>query len=168
MLKHMEKELMYSTERFFSACTVLPFAKNRTFLAYVGNLVCKIQMVIVDMLQRFCMVVMYLDSETIFCCLPFLDLLYMFLKSNQQGRRKVWKSKGAWITAVGIICPPGWDRVNCLAKNWGGLKPPPSPPTCDGPEVRTILITKYHSSHLLAFSENLNFKRKTPFLLSCP
>ena len=89
MLKHMEKELMYSTERFFSACTVLPFAKNRTFLAYVGNLVCKIQMVIVDMLQRFCMVVMYLDSETIFCCLPFLDLLYMFLKSNQQGRRKV-------------------------------------------------------------------------------
>ena len=20
---------------------------------------------------------------------------------------------------VGIICPPGWDRVNCLAKIWG-------------------------------------------------
>ena len=34
---------------------------------------------------------------------------------------KVWESGGAWITVVGIICPPGWDRVNCLAKNWGLL-----------------------------------------------
>ena len=50
MLKHMEKELMYSTERFFSACTVLPLAKDRIFLADVGDLVCKIQMVMVDML----------------------------------------------------------------------------------------------------------------------
>ena len=24
---------------------------------------------------------------------------------------------GSWITVVGIICPPGWDRVNGLAKN---------------------------------------------------
>jgi hypothetical protein len=58
MLKHMEKELMYSTERFFSACTVLPFAKDRIFLADVGDLVCKIQMVMVDMLQKFCMYVL--------------------------------------------------------------------------------------------------------------
>ena len=39
---------------------------------------------------------------------------------NVQARRKVWKSGGAGSTVVGIICPPGWDRVNCLAKNWGG------------------------------------------------
>ena len=32
------------------------------------------------------------------------------------GRRKFWKSEGASNTVVGIICPPGWDRVNCLAK----------------------------------------------------
>ena len=30
---------------------------------------------------------------------------------------------------VGIICPPGWYRVNCSAKHWGGWSPPP----CDGP-----------------------------------
>ena len=29
-----------------------------------------------------------------------------------QARRKVWKSGGAGSTVVGIICPPGWDRVN--------------------------------------------------------
>ena len=41
-----------------------------------------------------------------------------------QVRRKVWKSGGgACIIVVGITCPPGWDRVNCLAKNRG-----PSPP----------------------------------------
>ena len=39
------------------------------------------------------------------------------------------KIRGAGSTVVGIICPPGWDRVNCLAKNWG----PPSPPAGDGP-----------------------------------
>ena len=33
-----------------------------------------------------------------------------------QGRRKVWKSGGARSTVVGKICPPGWDRVSCLAK----------------------------------------------------
>ena len=27
------------------------------------------------------------------------------------------ENTGAWITVVGIICPPGWDRVNGLAKN---------------------------------------------------
>ena len=27
---------------------------------------------------------------------------------------------GARSTVVGIICPPGWDRVNCSAKNWEG------------------------------------------------
>ena len=48
-----------------------------------------------------------------------------------QGRRKVWKSEGASNTVVGIICPPGWDRVNCLAKKLG----PPSPTACDGPAV---------------------------------
>ena len=46
-----------------------------------------------------------------------------------QGRRKVWKFEGACSTVVGIICPPGWDRVNCSAKHWGGWSPqsPPSP-----------------------------------------
>ena len=55
-----------------------------------------------------------------------------------QGRRKVWKFGGACSTVVGIICPPGWDRVNCSSKHWGGLSPqspPPPGPLCDGPEV---------------------------------
>ena len=31
----------------------------------------------------------------------------------------VWKSGGgALSTVVGIICPPGWDKVSCLAKTW--------------------------------------------------
>ena len=34
-----------------------------------------------------------------------------------QGRCKVWKSGGlACSIMMGIICPLGWDRVNCLAK----------------------------------------------------
>ena len=48
-----------------------------------------------------------------------------------QGRRKVWKSGGDRSTVVGIICTPGWDRVNCSAKNWGAQAP--SAPSCDGP-----------------------------------
>ena len=46
---------------------------------------------------------------------------------SYQGRRKVRKSGGACSTVVGIICPPGWDRVNCSAKHWGGWSPQ-SPP----------------------------------------
>ena len=35
---------------------------------------------------------------------------------------------GARSTMVGIICLLGWDRVNCLAKHWGGGSPlPPTP-----------------------------------------
>ena len=50
----------------------------------------------------------------------------IYAKYLLQGRHKVWKSGGgAWSTVVGIICPPGWDRVNCLAKNWGAKAPPP-------------------------------------------
>ena len=45
-----------------------------------------------------------------------------------QGRRKVGKSGGTHSTVVGIIWPPGWDRVNCLAENWGGYSPPTVPP----------------------------------------
>ena len=33
-----------------------------------------------------------------------------------QGRRKVWKSGRASVYMVGIICPPGWDRVNWPAQ----------------------------------------------------
>ena len=49
-----------------------------------------------------------------------------------QARRKVWKSGGAGSTVVGIIWPPGWDRVNCSAQNWEGLNPPQLP-ACDSP-----------------------------------
>jgi hypothetical protein len=41
--------------------------------------------------------------------------------------RRVWKS-GACIIVVGIICPSGWDRANCSAKNWGEASVPPPPP----------------------------------------
>ena len=44
-----------------------------------------------------------------------------------QGRHKVWKFEGACSTVVGIICPPGWDRVNCSAKHWGGWSPQSRP-----------------------------------------
>ena len=36
------------------------------------------------------------------------------------------KIQGARTTLVGIIWPPGWDRVNCSAINWG-LKPSQPP-----------------------------------------
>ena len=42
-----------------------------------------------------------------------------------KARHKVWKFGGARSTVVGMICPPGWDRVDCLAKN--------SQPASDGP-----------------------------------
>ena len=44
------------------------------------------------------------------------------LSSWTQGRRKVWKSGGerASSTVVGIICPPGWGRVNYWAQNCEG------------------------------------------------
>ena len=62
----------------------------------------------------------------------------IYAKYLLQGRHKVWKSGGgAWSTVVGIICPPGWDRVNYLAKNWGAKAPPP---TCYEP---VIVIIKY-------------------------
>ena len=44
-----------------------------------------------------------------------------------QARRNVWKSGGSGCTVVGIICPPGWDRVNWSVKYWGGEQWPPWP-----------------------------------------
>ena len=44
----------------------------------------------------------------------------MVLASLRQARRKVWNFGGARSTVVVTICPPGWDRVNCLAKKRGG------------------------------------------------
>ena len=39
--------------------------------------------------------------------------------TTPQIRRKVWKSGGLHSNVVGIMCPPGWDRVNWSAKNCG-------------------------------------------------
>ena len=75
----------------------------------------------------------------------FLLNKYKYLQMSEQGRRKVWKSGGgACSTVVGIICPPGWDRVNCFAKNWGGGKPP-SPP------LATALQSKSHKKRIRCF-----------------
>ena len=42
-------------------------------------------------------------------------------------RPKIWRG-GASSSVVGIICPPGWNRVNWSAKNWGGaITPLPTP-----------------------------------------
>ena len=40
-----------------------------------------------------------------------------------QGRRKFWKSVAS-INTVGIICPPGWDRVTFSVKIWLGAWAP--------------------------------------------
>ena len=61
-------------------------------------------------------------------CLYFLvsnNILYLSirleLKLSKHWARSSQDLKirggGACSTVVGIICPPGWDRVNCLAKN---------------------------------------------------
>ena len=78
-----------------------------------------------------------------------------------QVRRKVWKSGGAHSIVFGIICPPGWDRVNCFAKNWGAKAPNPPPP-CDGPAVKEIefpqfflTVIRVHISSDEVFSEIL-------------
>ena len=66
-----------------------------------------------------------LESNQIFSIrLLFCSTMHEVMR---QARGKVWKSGGARSTVVGIICPPGWDRVNCLAKNWGAKAPPPAP-----------------------------------------
>ena len=41
------------------------------------------------------------------------------------------KGGGACSAVVGIICPPGWDRVNRSAKNWGAPPTPPPGPCYD-------------------------------------
>ena len=51
----------------------------------------------------------FLFIRTIFCF-----ILIHVTSGPSQGL----KIRGACSTVVGIICPPGWDRVNCLAKNW--------------------------------------------------
>jgi hypothetical protein len=45
---------------------------------------------------------------------------------------------GARSTVVGIICPPGWDTVNCLAKNWGGSPAPPLATALWGEQERSV------------------------------
>ena len=40
------------------------------------------------------------------------------VNTKRQGRRKFWKSGWACSTVIGIICPPGWNRVNWFAKIW--------------------------------------------------
>ena len=52
------------------------------------------------------------------------------LDFQRQGQRKVQKSGGGSSNVVGIIYPPGWNRVNWSAKSWKGgvMAPTPSPP----------------------------------------
>ena len=52
------------------------------------------------------------------------------------------------FTVVDIICPPVWDRVNCLAKNWGG----DSFPACESP----ALIRQKSSNLTMLFMNNPN------------
>ena len=40
----------------------------------------------------------------------------VYPRESKLGCRKVWKSGGAVKNVGGIICPPGWDRVNCNPK----------------------------------------------------
>ena len=50
------------------------------------------------------------------------------------------QGQGACSTVVGIICPPGWDKVNCSAKNWGAKAPPAS----DSPaRVETVAFKRW-------------------------
>ena len=57
-----------------------------------------------------------------------------------QGRRKVWKSGGLVVLGGDNVPPPGRDRVNWSAKNWGAKAPPaPPPPLCDSPAVIQLL-----------------------------
>ena len=55
------------------------------------------------------------------------EYFLVWLLRLYQGRRKVWKSGGAYSTMMDIFCPPGWDRVNCSDKNWGGGSKPQPP-----------------------------------------
>ena len=75
-----------------------------------------------------------------------------------QGRRKVWKSGRAWITVVDIICPPGWNRVNCLAKN-RELKPP-QPPCLRQP----CAVSKGSSQNAYAFGK-VEVRAKLPVVI---
>ena len=45
-----------------------------------------------------------------------------------QGRHKVWKSGGLVVLGGDNVPPPGRDRINWSAKNWGGKAPQPPPP----------------------------------------
>ena len=47
--------------------------------------------------------------------------------------------RGAISNVVGIICPPGWNRVNLSAKNWreeGKSPPAHNPPSSDSSVMR--------------------------------
>ena len=47
---------------------------------------------------------------------------------------------GAISKVVGIICPPGWNRVNLSAKNWReeGKSPPAHQPPSSGSSVMRL------------------------------
>ena len=68
----------------------------------------------------------YFFADSVFCW-----HMYLRKKGTKERSKKDYRTKkvagssqglkirGARSTVVGIICPPGWDKVNCLAKNWG-------------------------------------------------
>ena len=64
-----------------------------------------------------------------------------FLKRQWLQRRGVITGFLRWDKAyvVGIICPPGCDRVNYLAKNWGA----PAPPLATGLGYSFIIVLNW-------------------------
>ena len=64
---------------------------------------------------------------------------------TQQGPRKVWKSGGASSNVIGIICQPGWDRVNWSANIWDCHETPATPSTTGSDSPAAQLNP--HSAH---------------------
>ena len=94
-------------------------------------------------------------------CINIVQLLSLCMTQREvdtQGCRKVWKSGRALINVVGIIVPPGWDRVNWSAKYWRHVTPPPAP------LVPTSLYQ--HMTHLLLTVQKLHNLKIQLFLLS--
>ena len=65
----------------------------------------------------------------------------------------MWGGWGARSNVVDIICPPDWDRVNCLAQNLG----PAPPPACNSPAAQKVWQTKFekldiHKKYILPWS----------------
>ena len=72
--------------------------------------------------------------------------VHLLFVASGQGRRQVWNFVGARSNVAGIICPSGWDRVNCSAKHWGAIYPP-KPPPCDGPAYFLLMLVGLVSFH---------------------